>query len=411
MSPGFYFDPGVPPVDWESADTVVLANPEWLRREGIALADVERTLPPLPRHVWVATSGTSSEGPGRARWIALSKDAFLASATAVNHHLAATPSDTWAHALPIFHVGGLGILARAHLAGARVVAAIGRRWDPAAFLEVVGASGATLSALVPSQLHDLVDANLESPPSLRAVVIGGARLEPSLYRAARGRGWPCLPSYGLTETCSQVATASLASLSDDAHPELLPVLGHAEIRADGDERLSIRAESLLTCCAEFAEGSIRWWDPKRDGWLETDDLGRVEPGGVAVLGRVSESVKVLGEMVSLIKVEGQAWRWAERGGLRAVPRFDLALVALPHARLGHELVLAVAHPDVPSRRRAALESELQSFCAGVLLPYQRIRRVAWVDGIPRTPLGKVQRGLLAKLVVVSPPPGDSSTAP
>ena len=179
-------------------------------------------MPRLEAHVWVATSGTSSDAPGRVRWVALSKQAFLASAGAVNAHLAATASDVWAHALPLFHVGGLGILARAHLSGARVVAAVRGRWEPSAFRDAAEGAGATLAALVPSQVHDLVQARLDSPSSLRAVVVGGARLEPSLYRAARERGWPCLPSYGLTETCSQVATASLESLSARDCPASVP---------------------------------------------------------------------------------------------------------------------------------------------------------------------------------------------
>jgi o-succinylbenzoate---CoA ligase len=396
MTAAFYFQPGAEPVDWQSADTVVLANPEWVRREGIALADVERQLPSLAGHVWVATSGTSSEASGAVRWVALSKHAFLASAGAVNAHLAAGASDVWAHALPIFHVGGLGILARAHLSGARVAAAVEARWEAAAFRDAVAASRATLSALVPSQVHDLVEARLESPPSLRGIVVGGARLDPSLYRAARELGWPCLPSYGLTETCSQVATASLASLSTDDYPAGVPVLRHAEIRAGDDRRLSIRAASLLTCCAELDDDGARTWDPKRDGWLETEDLGRVEAGVVEVLGRVSESVKVLGEFVSLPRVEEQAWRWAAREGMRALPWFDLAVAALPHARLGHELVLAIAAPALPDEGRAEIKSSLASFCLEALLPFERIQRVAWVDSIPRTPLGKVQRALLTR---------------
>jgi o-succinylbenzoate---CoA ligase len=395
MTTGFYFRPGDRPLDWESAETLVSANPEWIRREGIVLADLERQLPRLDAHVWVATSGTSTEVPGRVRWVALSKQALIASARAVNEHLAAASSDVWAHALPVFHVGGLGILARAHLSGARVVAAVGERWDAAAFRDVVDASGATLSALVPSQVHDLVLAGLDSPSSLRAIVVGGARLEPSLYRAARERGWPCLPSYGLTETCSQVATASLQSLTEDDYPAAVPVLRHAEIRAAADQRLSIRAASLLTCYAELSDGGARAWDPRSGGWFETEDLGRVGNGLAEVVGRVSESVKVLGEMVSLPRVEAEAWRWAAREGMRALPWFDLAVVALPHARLGHELVLAIAAPALPGEGRAEIESTLQAFCRESLLPFERIRRVAWLESLPRTPLGKVQRALVA----------------
>ena len=45
---------------------------------------------------------------------------------------------------------------------------------------------------------------------------GGGALDPSLYKQARDLGWPLLPSYGLTECGSQVATASLSSASDMA---------------------------------------------------------------------------------------------------------------------------------------------------------------------------------------------------
>lgn len=392
-----YFQPGVPPVDWESRETVVLANPEWVRRQPVGFGDVNRRLPALEAHVWVSTSGTTGDTPGQLRWVALSKGAFLASARAVNAHLSATASDVWAHALPVFHVGGLGILARGWLSGSQVVAAVSERWSAAEFHTVVARSRATLTALVPSQVHDLVAAGLQSPPSLRAIVVGGARLEPALHAAARALGWPCLPSYGLTETCSQVATAAPSSLASLEYPAVLPVLSHAEIRADEGGRLSIRAGSLLTCCAEFDGDDVRVWDPKRDGWLETDDAGRLAEVGVEVLGRLSDFVKVLGETVSLQRVEDYVWRWAEREGLRSISGFDLGVVGIPNARLGVELVAVLATgPDAGPARRAALAASLDACAREELLPFERIRRVAWVDAIPRTALGKVQRALLCR---------------
>jgi O-succinylbenzoic acid--CoA ligase len=405
MTPPFYFEPGAPPVDWESRETVVLTNPEWVDRQPGGISELRRRLPALAAHVWLSTSGTSRGAPAEMRWIALSKDAFLASAGAVNAHLQATSTDIWAHALPMFHVGGLGILARAWLSGARVVPGVSERWNAGEFHDTVAGSGATLTALVPSQVHDLVAAGLASPPCLRAIVVGGARLEPALHAAARALGWLCLPSYGLTETCSQVATAALSSLEAPQYPTALPVLRHAEIRADDEGRLSIRATSLLTCCAEIAGDAVRVRDPKRDGWLETDDTGRVSDGSVEVVGRLSDVVKVLGEKVSLEYIEEHAWRWAEREGLRAVGGFDLGVVAVPHARLGHELVAALAAgAEVGRAHRGELASSLAAFCREALLPFERIQRVAWVDGIPRTPLGKCQRALLAGQVGEQPGP-------
>ena len=405
MRNSFYFQPGVQPVSWDDRETVVLANPQWARRQPGGLADITRRLPAVQAHVWVATSGTSRDTPGRLRWIALSKDAFLASARAVNAHVSADASDVWAHALPVFHVGGIGILARAWLSGSHVVPAVAERWSAAEFHAVVAQSGATLAALVPSQVFDLVAAGLHSPPSMRAIVVGGARLEPTLWAAARSLGWPCLPCYGLTETCSQVATAAPSSLGSHEYPAELPVLSHAEIRADQDGRLSIRGASLLTCAAEFDGDDVRASDPKRDGWLETDDTGRLSGVGVEVLGRVSEFVKVLGETVSLRRVEQQLWSWAEREDLRETRGFDLGVVGVPHGRLGVELVAAlVAGSDGSQARRDALAASLDAYCRDMLLPFERIQRIAWVDAIPKTPLGKVQRALLARRVGQQPIP-------
>jgi O-succinylbenzoic acid--CoA ligase len=332
--------------------------------------------------------------------VALSKAAFLASAAAVNRHLEATRADTWAHALPVFHVGGLGILARARLSGAAVIGAVGARWDARRFEQRVHETRATLTALVPSQVHDLVAAGLHAPSSLRAVVVGGARLDPELCADARSLGWPCLPSYGLTETCSQVATAPLDRRLAGSCDPVLPVLAHAAIRADEDMRLRIRADSLLTCCAEATDEGVRSWDPKEDGWLPTDDLGRVTSEGVEVLGRSSDSVKVLGEIVWIHRVEAAVRRWAA-GDPAVGGRAEAAVVALPHARLGHELVVALASVD-----RARLEPltegqvlpSLAAFCRQALLPYEQPHRIAWVDAMPRTPLGKIQRQLLARQV-------------
>src|SRR5207244_12310235 len=108
-------------------------------------AALERAVAPLPGHVLVATSGTT----GDVKLVALSKEAILASAAAVNTRLGARRGDVWCCVLPTFHVGGLGIHARAHLTGSRV---IGMAWDPHAFAR----TEATLASLVSAQVHDLV---------------------------------------------------------------------------------------------------------------------------------------------------------------------------------------------------------------------------------------------------------------
>jgi len=98
-------------------------------------------------------------------------------------------------------------------------------------------------------------------------------------------------------------------------------------------------------------------------------------------------------------VEDQARLWAARERLDALPGFDLAVAAPPHDRLGHEVVLAVAcREPLDQSRRRAIEASLDAFGRDHLLPFERVRRVAWLAEIPRTPLGKCRRVLLAEQV-------------
>src|SRR5437016_3187547 len=206
-------------VDFESSDSHLLLNPRMPAEER---ARLEALVPPLPTHVFIATSGTT----GAIKLVALSKAAILASAAAVNARLESSANDIWCRVLPLFHVGGLGIRARAHLSGARVVEI---PWDARAF----AASEATLASLVPTQVHDLVATGQRAPATFRAILVGGGAFDPELQARGRALGWPFLATYGMSECCSTVSVEN----------ELLP---HLEARGEPDGRLALRGASLFT---------------------------------------------------------------------------------------------------------------------------------------------------------------------
>lgn len=330
-------------IDWLSAESHVLLNPRMPAEERQRL---ESFVTDLPGHVWLSTSGTS----GALKLTALSKRALLASAAAVNRHLQSDANDVWLCVLPAFHVGGLGIDARAHLSGARVVRG---GWD-----------GVTLASLVPAQVSDLVRDRMVPPPSLRAVVVGGGALSGGLYSAARELGWPLLPSYGMTECCSQIATAR----GDD--PELI-LLDHIEARVEPDGRLAVRSEALLTGYAT-EEGFV---DPKIDGWYVTEDIAALEGRVLRVDGRRGDFIKIGGESVDLSRLDR----------ILADLDADAAVFAVPDDRLGHVIGLAVASGDA---------DEVAAAFNARVFPFERARRVVQVREIPRTALGKIIRSRL-----------------
>ena len=371
-------------IDFDSDRNVVLINPRMPRGKASRLRSWLVVAEALTGHVFVVTSGSTAVSEADWKWVALSKTAILESAQAVNAWLRSDSADIWLHCLPEFHVGGLGIRARATLTGGRVER-LKVSWSPTKFVEALAFHCGTLASLVPTQVYDLVAVGLRSPPCLRAVLVGGGVLGPELYERARCLGWPMLPSYGLTETASCISAANLDSL-DEALPDgpSLELLPHAEARIrESDGRILVRARSSLTGYISIAaDGHPHFWDPKDSaGWFATEDFGYVGGKVVTVLGRASDRIKIGGETVNLAHLR-RVWQ-----SVAADRSIRTALSAAPDDRLENVIVI---YSEV---EEDALRSTIESFNAAVL-PFERIRVIRVLEAIPRTELGKVKWGEL-----------------
>ena len=180
------------------------------------------------------TSGST----GAAKQIVLTKESLLLSAHAVNEWLRVDPTSVWGLALPLHHVGGFGVAARAYAAGCGLSVYEGK-WDAVRFAKWIAEKNVTHVSLVPTQIHDLLSAGLHAPPSLYAVVVGGGRLSDEVGQTIRDKGWHVLASFGMTEAASQIATQSLAYISlpfADSPLEILPIW-QAQETPDGMLRL------------------------------------------------------------------------------------------------------------------------------------------------------------------------------
>jgi O-succinylbenzoic acid--CoA ligase len=329
-------------IDFESKESHLLLNP---RMPAAERARLERIVPKLDAHVFVATSGST----GAIKLVALSKQAILASAAAVNERLAVTSRDVWAAVLPTFHVGGLGVYARCHLAGAR---ALPMTWDPRIFVE----SEATLVSLVPAQVQDLIASGLQPPPRLRAILVGAG-----VFNSRDSGGWPALASYGMSECGSTISIES-------------QLLSHIAARREPDGRLAFRGPSLFTGYA--TENGVV--DPKIDGWFLSEDLGDVDGRTLRVDGRERDFVKIGGESVDLKCLDRI---------LHELAGDDAAIVAVPDARLGHVIHVATT-----------IEASFVDAFNERVHPFERIRGVHRVDAIPRSALGKLLRTQLAEML-------------
>ncbi len=196
-----------------------------------------------------------------------------------NTNLPLAPGDRWLLDLPLYHVGGLGILFRSLLAGSTVVMP-----DRGETLDaVLSRYEVTHLSVVVTQLHRL----LQQPdsvryPALRYIILGGSPVPLKLLERAASRGLPVFASYGCTEMASQVATTGPGSTTAQrlTSGKLLP---HRRLRIGEEGEIQLAGETLFM-------GYVEGGKPRRplteDGWFATGDLGRVdEDGYLTVIGR------------------------------------------------------------------------------------------------------------------------------
>jgi len=343
-------------------DAAAVAEAELIRPWGEARSD-------LDGHLLFATSGSM----GRRKWVALSRDALMVSARAVNEHLGVTEKDRWLLALPKFHVGGMGILARSEAAGCAVVE-YSEKWDALRYRAFLEREKMTLTSLVPTQLVDLVRARCVAPDTLRSVLIGGGRLDDGVYRQAMDLGWPVVETYGMTETCSQVATAVFES----RRMEVLPIW---ESKTDDQSRLWLKGEALLTGYISVNCGEVVMVDPKQGGWFLSGDVAEIDGRGLKIQGRSDRCVKVLGELVSLDEVEREWGRFlvSENAG-----DVVCAVISEEDVRRGGAFVVCVEGRELNADSLEKWNAQCN--------PLYRIEKVRRLDVFPRSALGKILYG-------------------
>jgi o-succinylbenzoate---CoA ligase len=313
--------------------------------------------------VVIHTSGTSAA----PKSVELTYSNFLWSALGSGVALGADRDERWLCPLPLAHVGGLSILLRSAIYATTAV--LHERFEADRVLAALGGERITLVSLVAQTLERLLDAGLEHPPALRCALTGGGPVPAQLLARARDAGVPVSATYGLTEACSQVATAPVAATEHGARPLFCTRL-----------QIDARSQEILVRGPTVAPGAIA-----SDGWLHTGDLGLLdESGALHVSGRRVETIISGGENVAPSEVE------AALANHPAVA--EAAVFGRPDPRWGEAVSAVVVAREGATPDPAALRAH----CAERLAPYKVPKEVRVVSGpLPRTSSGKLLRRILA----------------
>jgi O-succinylbenzoic acid--CoA ligase len=302
------------------------------------------------------TSGTTA-GP---KPVELSYENWRWNAIGSALALGLDPAERWLCPMPLAHVGGLSIQLRSAIYGTGVL--LHERFDTERALDALtdAAARVTLVSLVPTMLSRLLDAGLREPPTLRRVLLGGGPIHPALLARAREAGVPVSPSFGMTETCSQIATDGFA-------------LFGAELRIAVDGELLVRGGSVAT-------GSLY-----ADGWLHTGDLGALDGDGrLTIVGRKSDTVVTGGENVAPAEIEAAL---IEHPAIA-----DAAVFGRPDPEWGEVVIAQVV---LRERTKPPTPEALTAHCADRLASFKVPKRFEVVPSVPRGVTGKLLRRELA----------------
>jgi len=261
------------------------------------------------------------------------------------------------------------------------------------YVEVANRVGATVGFVVPAVLRWLLELEAREPllPRMAALLCAGAPTHPEEKLAAAARLTPnFFELYGTVATgpISVLAPGDIAlhaeSAGRPAKSWSLEVVDEADgaLEAGAIGRLRLRGPALASGLHGGAAGAGS--ESFRDGWYYTGDLVSLDAGGfLYIKGRVSDMILRGGSNVYPDEVEAVL---AQHPAVASA-----GVVGRPSPALGEEIAAFVV-------RRGPVEADaLIAHCRARLAAYKTPAEILFVEDLPRTTFGKVDRKALAAL--------------
>jgi malonyl-CoA/methylmalonyl-CoA synthetase len=325
------------------------------------------------------TSGTT----GRPKGAVLDHGGFLAQARGAIEMWRWTSADILVHALPLFHLHGLGMgLHGTLLSGGSATLIHFSPQGVVAELTRGDKQRGTMFFGVPSMYQRLLDWLDDHPTDLshvRLFVSGSAPLPPALFeRCERLLGQPPVERYGITE--GGIVISNPYEGPRQPGRVGIPFPG-VEVKIGDKDEVLLKGGQVFKGYWRDEAATKEVFTP--DGFFMTGDVGEIgEDGTLAIRGRLKELIISGGFNVYPREVEIV---------LESHPAVEeVAVAGVPSEAWGEEVTAFV----VPSKTQALVAEELIAFARERLATYKCPRRVVVVESLPRNAMGKVERSKL-----------------
>jgi len=364
----------------------------------LASATGEHTLPALrpddPAQIQY-TSGTT----GFPKGALLHHRGVLNASRLVARGAGATDGAVWVNAMPMFHIGGgaLTEIGTFSVAGTYVLMP---GFDAAQVLELIETYRGTITLLVPTMLSAVLghpDLANRDVSSLQTVMSGASFVPAELVvRTKETLGCRFTIVFGQTELHGVITQTALEDLPEDQSSTIgrpLPLVDVRIVDPATGETVPIGTRGEI--CARGYQTMMEYFEQPEetaavfdDGWLHSGDLGSMdERGYLTITGRLKDMIIRGGENIYPREVEGT---------LAAHPSVsEVAVIGVPDAHWG-EQVGAVVVPVNPAAPPTA--EELKAFCRERITGFKAPSHWYFVDTLPTTPTGKIQKFVLRERI-------------
>lgn len=340
------------------------------------------------------TSGTTSN----PKIVPLKRRQMKSAANASARNIKLNAGDFWLLCMPLYHVGGASIILRSLIYHSAIY-----RVDSFTLLPKIisGDESVKVVSLVPTMLKRLLDDRNFKPHSKFKILLGGGPVYASLLEEAFKKNIPVITSYGMTETCAQIAAQSVV---DPANRSVGIIFepNRIQIRdAKGEQQMVNKSGTIWLKGPQVFDGYLvsrdssrsQWPNCKRDksrftnnGWFNTGDFGRIDDEHrLYIEVRRTDLIITGGENVAPTEIEEALLT------LNGIA--EAAVIGLPDEEWGQIVAAALV---VDEKKHLGLK-QIKQQLNKVLPAYKIPKKIVFVDALPRTNTGKVKRDELNKL--------------
>jgi fatty-acyl-CoA synthase len=379
--------------------------PGWIDYEQVlATSHDEFEHPPISESDLLSinyTSGTTARPKGV---MITHRNAYMNTVgTLIHLHLGVDDRYLWT--LPMFHANGWTFVWTVTAAGGTHVC-LGKV-EPARVYELVRDERITWMCAAPTVLISLANApeavRAGAPRGVHVATAGAPPAAATIERMEGDLGWELIQVYGLTETapfitvCEPRPEHARLDLQERATVKArqgVELITSGELRvidSDGREvpwdgqtlgEIVVRGNVVMRGYYDDPESTER---AMGDGWFHTGDAAVIHPDGYAeIRDRIKDVIISGGENISSVEVESAL--------LRHPAVQEVAIVGLPHERWGEApFAFVVLRPGA-----SATESDIVDFARSSLAHFKAPKGVSFVDELPKTATGKIQKFVLRK---------------